>query len=180
MMPQIVSKAEFARMMNVTPSAVANWIARGKISGKALVGDEINVRVAKRQLENQIALNRLPVAVLPTRAAPAQSESARRIADAKVTKAEVEAELSLRRLEEARGRYVLASAVTETMTRGFATLISTIETRFEALDRAMTDVGGIYDPRRARAWWMETRSLLGAELAARREQVPEFVADPEL
>lgn len=50
----IVRKGEFARMRNVDPSRVSQWISEGKLTGEALVGEgrtaRINVEVATRQL----------------------------------------------------------------------------------------------------------------------------------
>jgi hypothetical protein len=50
--PDIATKQEFAALVGVTPSCVSQWIARGKISGDALVGrrgcrSSIRVEVAR-------------------------------------------------------------------------------------------------------------------------------------
>ncbi|WP_342640926.1 hypothetical protein [Rhodoligotrophos ferricapiens] len=54
----IVSKGEFARLSNVTPGRVSQWIAEGKIHGPALVGDgrmaRINVAIAQAQLRGNL------------------------------------------------------------------------------------------------------------------------------
>lgn len=55
---EIVSKGEFARLINVTPGRVSQYISEKKISGDALVGDgrkaKIRVEVAKAQLRRFI------------------------------------------------------------------------------------------------------------------------------
>lgn len=52
--PEIVSKSEFARLSNVTPGRVTQWITAKKIHGDALVGEgrnaQIRVAVARTQL----------------------------------------------------------------------------------------------------------------------------------
>lgn len=53
--PEIVSKSEFARLSNVTPGRVTQWITEKKISGEALDGEgrnaKIRVAVARAQLK---------------------------------------------------------------------------------------------------------------------------------
>lgn len=50
----LVSKGKFAEMVGRTPAAVSQWIAGGKLSGAALVGEgrfaQVNVEVALQQL----------------------------------------------------------------------------------------------------------------------------------
>ena len=50
----LVSKGKFAEMVGRTPAAVSQWIAAGKLSGPALVGEgrfaQIDVEVAQQQL----------------------------------------------------------------------------------------------------------------------------------
>ena len=50
----LVSKGKFAEMVGRTPAAVSQWIAAGKLSGAALVGEgryaQIDVEVAQQQL----------------------------------------------------------------------------------------------------------------------------------
>lgn len=54
---RIVSKSAFARLCNVQPSAVSNWIANGILSGEAIVGEgrtaRINVDVARVQVNQR-------------------------------------------------------------------------------------------------------------------------------
>jgi hypothetical protein len=54
----IVSKGEFARMINVSPGRVAQYITGGKLSGSALVGagrqQRVDVEIAKEQLRERL------------------------------------------------------------------------------------------------------------------------------
>jgi DNA-binding transcriptional regulator YdaS (Cro superfamily) len=57
----IVSKSEFARLVNVSPPRVSQWIEGGKISGEALVGEgrsaRIRAAVACAQLKRELDLS---------------------------------------------------------------------------------------------------------------------------
>jgi hypothetical protein len=52
---QIVSKGDFAKLCNVSPGRVTQWITEGKISGEAIVGEgrsaKINAGIAQQQIE---------------------------------------------------------------------------------------------------------------------------------
>lgn len=54
----VVAKGEFARLANVTPGRVSQWIAEGKIFGEALVGEgraaRIRVGIAQAQLRQKL------------------------------------------------------------------------------------------------------------------------------
>lgn len=58
---QIVTKADFARIVNVDRSRVTRWIGEGKISGDALVGQgpnaRVRVRAAKAQLRRHLDIS---------------------------------------------------------------------------------------------------------------------------
>jgi hypothetical protein len=51
---QIVSKGDFAKLCNVSPGRVTQWITEGKITGEAIVGEgrsaKINAGIAQRQV----------------------------------------------------------------------------------------------------------------------------------
>lgn len=57
-MSEVVSKQDFAKLVGVNKSAVSNWIARGHLSGAALVGKglraRIDVEAAKEQLRDNL------------------------------------------------------------------------------------------------------------------------------
>ena len=56
--PGIVSKSEFARLCNVVPGRVTQWISEKKIYGDAIVGEgrfaQIRVSTARTQLKRQL------------------------------------------------------------------------------------------------------------------------------
>lgn len=56
--PDIVSKSEFARLSNVSPARVSQWIAEGQIKDDALVGEgrsaRVRVSVARAQLRRHL------------------------------------------------------------------------------------------------------------------------------
>ena len=59
--PEVVSKSEFARLSNVSPARVSQWIAEKKIYGDALVGDgrdaRIRISVARAQLRQNLDIS---------------------------------------------------------------------------------------------------------------------------
>lgn len=68
---QVVSKGEFARISNVSPGRVTQWIAEGKITGDALVGEgraaRIRVRAAQSQLKRHLDPNQMTANGVRTR-----------------------------------------------------------------------------------------------------------------
>lgn len=74
---QIVSKTDFARLKNVSPARVSQWISGGKIDGKALVGEGRNARVdvelASEQLRSRLDLSQSVGNGLGTRLDTAQA-----------------------------------------------------------------------------------------------------------
>jgi hypothetical protein len=75
--PEIVSKSEFAAMTNVTPGRVSQWIKEGKIRGEALVGQgraqRIRSVLACAQLKRSIDSGQRVGNGLGTRLDPAQA-----------------------------------------------------------------------------------------------------------
>ncbi|MEO0955780.1 MAG: hypothetical protein AAFY12_12360 [Pseudomonadota bacterium] len=59
----VVTKGEFANILNVSPGRVSQYIAEGKISGEALVGSgrrsKINVAVAREQLRRHLDIGQM-------------------------------------------------------------------------------------------------------------------------
>lgn len=57
-MDEVVSKGQFAKLANVSPGRVSQWISEGKIAGEALVGEgrsaQIRVAPAMAQLRSKI------------------------------------------------------------------------------------------------------------------------------
>lgn len=60
-MSEILTKSQFAELAGVTPGRVSQWIAEGKLTGPALVGEgrsaRINVTVASEQLRLKLDIN---------------------------------------------------------------------------------------------------------------------------
>src|SRR6516225_8242330 len=69
--PAGVPKSEFARLLDITPGRVSQYIAEGKLHGPALVGEgrnaQINVEVAREQLRQRLDHRRLGTAFASTR-----------------------------------------------------------------------------------------------------------------
>lgn len=153
--PQIVRKSEFAALSGVSAGRVSQWIAEGKISGAALVGEgrsaQINVAVAKQQLRASLDISQrfgmngvstrlgeeAPAAAAPL--PPAIAESAPPIDS---VESRIKAEklrqtmLTTRRLEEEdrarRGVYVKADDARAENTRLAAEML-------KAFDAALSD-----------------------------------------
>ena len=57
----MVTKAEFAELMNVTRQRVSQWLSARQIDGEALVGEgraaQINVEIARQQLSDRLSLS---------------------------------------------------------------------------------------------------------------------------
>ena len=76
----VVSKSEFAKLCNVSPSNVTHWISDGKLSGAALVGEgrsaRIRVEVALRQVNLRRDVGQALGNGIGTRLAPSRPASA--------------------------------------------------------------------------------------------------------
>lgn len=55
---QIVSKGDFAKLCNVSPGRVTQWITEGKISGEAIVGEGRSAKINAALAQKQIGLRR--------------------------------------------------------------------------------------------------------------------------
>jgi hypothetical protein len=55
-MKTVVTKAEYAALKGRGPSAVSNWIAEGKITPTALVGEGVRARIWVEQADRDLAL----------------------------------------------------------------------------------------------------------------------------
>lgn len=56
-MKTVVTKGQYARLKNRAPSAVSNWIAEGKISRDALIGEGRNARVWVEKADADLAVS---------------------------------------------------------------------------------------------------------------------------
>lgn len=195
-MATLISKGDFAARRGVSPAAVSQWISGGKISGAALVGTgrmaKINVEEAERQLGVTLdpaqqlhrqgvrpTASAAPPAALPDPADDHQARYARARADS----AEIEAERARRRIQEERGRYVLADAAAEAFSRELAEMVQAGEQWVMDAGAALAaELGTDAKTTTAalRRQWRALRSRWAAEAAARRDGAPAFAADPDM
>lgn len=148
---EIVSKGDFARLCGVTPGRVSQWIAEGKMSRAALVGDgraaKVNVAVASADLKlrldtnQRLGLNGLttsipvaPIAAPIAEASPAaipmpppSDPVEERIKREKLRQAELTTQRLEREDREAHGLYMRTSAAREEMGRIAGTLLTVFE-----------------------------------------------------
>lgn len=162
--PEVVSKAAFAAMRNVSAARVSQWLGEGKIGPEALVGEgrfaKINVALAIAQLQERLdtsqrfGLNGITTNLNTPAPAPAaiatpppatQPTQPLAVAPPDTVEAQIKAEklrqtvLATRRLEEddraRRGVYVLARQAREEHARIAAEM-------FKAFDGALADMAG--------------------------------------
>jgi hypothetical protein len=143
-MAKLISKSEFARRCNVSPQRVSQWIAEGKLSGAALVGEgrtsKINEAVAIEQLAGRLDTNQRQGNGIATNLAHVADEAddddstnaalEKRLLKAKVRGAEM---LGQKRAEEEflrRGILSETSAVQATWSRGFGEMLGAFEGAF--------------------------------------------------
>lgn len=139
-MEGVVSKGEFARLANVSPGRVSQWISEGKISPSALVGEgrtaRINVDQARADLRLKLDVSQRfgnglstvldgPPAV-PTQAAPPPVETG------------IDYEIKQQKLEQIR-RMNRSAAIKEQETKG--SLTETAAVRGEMMRIAGTMLG---------------------------------------
>lgn len=141
-----MTKQEFAAHKKRKPSAISNWIADGKISAAALVGEGVRARIwveqAERDLEIGLDPGQQSAQALP--AASVEDEDLRRRRRADADRAEHDAEAARRRLAVDEGRYVLAHEAAREWTRALSKLISEIETFLSTtLARGLADKHGL-------------------------------------
>lgn len=157
-MKTVVTKGEYARLKGRQPSAVSNWIADGRISAAALIGEGNRARIWVEQADADLARNLDPaqqaaqaVPIAPRLAdapqpAPEQSnvfelrpsaravqaamddEDVRRRRRADADKAEHDAEAARRRNAVDEGRWMDTAAAQREWARELARIISDIET----------------------------------------------------
>lgn len=134
----IVSKGEFAKMVGRQPSAVSNWIAAGKLSGAALIGDgnraRINVPVAMDQLRaldigQQLAQPKpiLAAPSSPTGPAPPPNDDQARLLRARAEREELALVVDRAKAEELSGRWMVARDACDEWSRQLAGFIQAVE-----------------------------------------------------
>lgn len=199
-MNDVVSKGEFAAMVQRGPSAVSNWIADGKLGGPALVGEgrrqRIRVDAALQQLGlsldtgQQMAQAR-PLLGRPTASAapPAGTvplgevdELQLRQARAKTEIAEATARKGREDADLRRGRYMLADEARAELARRLSGLLAGVETFHRDVARKIAEQTGASE-NEVRAVirgefrvWRERRA---AQAEAQRAAEPELIRDAE-
>lgn len=155
-MKTIVTKAQFAEMRGVTPSAVSNYIKQGKISEAALQGTGNRAKIWAEQALSDLARTldqsqqvsrpalspMLPASVAPSSTSDDEDLRRRRAADA--IKAEQEAIAATRRNETESGRWIDAQEVRKEYGQELAKLIGSTDTFVgSTLARALADRFGL-------------------------------------
>ena len=183
-----LSKSAYARHRGISPAAISNFIARGKLTPPAVCPDgKIDPLLADAQLGAMVdpvmsasARNRAPrpqPAAAATRVSTADMLASSQLLKARAMSATVAAERSRRELNLERGKYLLAETATVAWGKALAEFLQGVELSFPdlavslGLDREKKTV--------LRKWWRETRSTLAAEARARADAAPEFDEDPD-
>lgn len=197
-MRTIVTKAEFAARKSRLPSAISNWIASGKISRAALIGEGVRARIWVEQAERDLelgldpaqdaaqpvpALGAAPVALQTPRAGAGQAddEDIRRRRKADADKAEHDAEGARRKLALDEGRWIDAAEAARVWGRELAKLTADTETfLFTTLAREIAQKHGLDWKALAvdiRDLFHRHRSSASEDAAKRREAVEMESAD---
>ena len=156
-MKTVVTKGEYARLKGRSPAAVSNWIADGRISAAALIGDGNRARIWVEQADADLARNLDPTQQWSQRApidlrlearpaaidhgaayevrpssrvdqAAVDDDDIRRRRRADADKAEHDAEAARRRNAVDEGRWMEAAAGQREWARELGRVISDIET----------------------------------------------------
>lgn len=186
----VMRKGDFARLRQVTPARVSQWIAEGKIYGDAIVGTgrdaRINADVAHSQLGATLDITQTVAQNRPNLdpALPPLSDAARRTQDAKAEQAEIEARRSRRKELEEMGVYVRADATAREWSRTLAQLFSGLEELIPMLGDAVAaecaadaKAATVVLRREFRAW-RERQMLAALDVAATEPAlIEDVVAD---
>lgn len=170
-MKTVITKAEYAALKQRGPSAVSNWIAEGRISKEALVGEGNRARIWVERADADLARNldpgqqasqAVPVspALVPVpiedgsnvvelrsataNRAAADDEDVRRRRKADADKAEHDAEAARRRLAVDEGRWIDAAEAQREWGRALAKIVADTETFLtNTLARSIAEVHGL-------------------------------------
>jgi len=140
-MKTIITKGEFARRKSRTPSAISNWIAEGKITPAALIGQGNRARIWVEQAEQDLAqsldVSQQMAQETPVLAAkPDASDGEGPTADdhlvrerrARALKAEADAGLSQLRQAREAGRWIETHEAQRQWGRELAKIVGELET----------------------------------------------------
>lgn len=156
-MSEIVTKSEFAKRVGKLPSAVSNWIARGKLSGSALTADgRIVVDEALRQLDMTVDPGRgaPPPAMRP--AADAAQPEPGSLAALRIRRETLAIEQAERQAAIERGELVQSDAVARQWSGELEELLAAVELLFIELP-AKLGLGTREAVETARREWREFR-----------------------
>lgn len=193
---QIVSKGDFAKLCNVSPGRVTQWITEGKISGEAIVGEgrsaKINAEIARQQVGLRRDIGQATGNGLKTRIKPG---SAKRDDPAKQDLTdEINEEIRRQKLESMRranrreaeeelarqGRYVEAASARREMARIAEELVRVFE---GALPEFATAIAGEFKIEQRdvlhllRDQFRKVRSKAAGKAKQAAAEKPSFVAD---
>jgi hypothetical protein len=188
-MSKLISKSEFARRRGVSPQRVSQWVAEGKITPPALVGEgrsaKINEAAAIEQLAGRLDTNQRQGNGIATKLAPVADDDVdsnpsleKRLLKAKVRNSEM---LSQKREEEEllrRGVLSETAAVKAAWSRGFGEMISAFEGAFPGFASAIAAKPGASAREMLhilRTEWRAERERLAAIHLARAAAEPEMV-----
>jgi hypothetical protein len=187
-----MTKTEYAAHAGVNQSAVSNWIKRRHLTPPALRPDGmIDAGIADMQLSRSVdpmmsaGANRRAMrgaapmtdgedditAWSPTNKANFQLLRARAVS------ASVDAEVKRRKLNEERGKYVLASSVEAEWTRTLSGFLLDVEGSFVDLNAALEGLDARERLLAIRRWWRGVRARAAAANREAADEGPEFVED---
>jgi hypothetical protein len=185
----LITKSEFARRRGVSPQRVGQWIAEGKITAPALVGDgraaKINEAVAIEQLAGRLDTNQRSGNGIATKLDPVADDDVdtngsleKRLLRAKVRGAEM---INQRRTEEEllrRGILSETAVVKASWSRGFGEMLSSFEGAFPGFAAAIAAKPGASAREITlilRTEWRSERERLAAAHRAQAAAEPEIV-----
>jgi hypothetical protein len=196
---EVLSKLAFAAHRGVKPSAVTNWITRGRLKPPALLeGGKIDIELADQQLAAKIERTRASSAKRRVTAKPKRSARAKReipprapvrdpalvaqeaaqarLLEARALSAMVDAERKRRELEAERGRYMTTADAEAAWAKVMSTFLMQVEQSLP--DLAVTfglDAAGRVVLRK---WWRQQRLQFAEHCRKVAAASPEFVEDP--
>ncbi|SHO65827.1 hypothetical protein SAMN02745172_02474 [Pseudoxanthobacter soli DSM 19599] len=199
----VVSKGEFARLSNVSPGRVSQWISEGKLSGAALVGSgrtaRINVAEARRQLRQKLDISQRlgngldtdlgadsPADPAPATGGEAASRAKPPGIDYEIKREKLEAMRRAKRREEEESRARAGVYTrTEDVARSARSMVSTIMSGFEGgLAQFADAIAAKFDvPKRdvlhlLRAEYRTVRQKMAAAQRRALANLPVHVDDP--
>lgn len=153
MQQTLLTKAEFAARKNRAPSAISNWIAEGKITAAALIGDGVRAKIWLEQAEADLARSldegqqlaqEKPANIGPAPALEPEDETLRRTREARMRQAESDALLAELKTQKESGRWIEAHRAQQEWGRELARIMTDTETFIvQTLAREMADEFGL-------------------------------------